>query len=411
MKIKITNSEWWGAPKKFNTEDYERRITWLELFYDLVYVLVIAKLTHNLSHDLSWHGLIDYCFFFTMVFWSWLNGSLYHDLHGAEGLRTRLMTLWQILIAAALIITLGNHSETFLRNNILCLIIMQVFITYQWWSIGIYDPLHRRLNRPYTIFFLISLSLLFAGLFIPSPLNYLFLFTALILNLAPPFLLSFIVKRESMNLQISRSMTERLGQVTIILFGEVIAGVINGAGSEPNFSLKYWLNFVLAIAIVFALWWLFFTLVSDRKCKRGFLQSSTLELIYVPTLIALGLLGLGFYLLFTRFYSAGESVIAPQIIIGGAIALFFFCIFLISYLLEYPEQYQNLKKRVQFNLFVFAIFFSVLITILSYLKMPLFGFLLLVLTLIIIEITYLNYLWYAVYSQIESNKKALTKGR
>jgi low temperature requirement protein LtrA len=45
-----------------------------------------------------------------LIFWGWLNGSLYHDLHGNEGLRPRLMTLWQMMIIAALAITIDHPS-------------------------------------------------------------------------------------------------------------------------------------------------------------------------------------------------------------------------------------------------------------------------------------------------------------
>ncbi|HSH65603.1 MAG TPA: low temperature requirement protein A [Bacteroidia bacterium] len=53
----------------------EKKIGWLELFYDLVYVAAISQLTHHLAQHPSWHPLCYSCLLFSLVFWSWVNGS------------------------------------------------------------------------------------------------------------------------------------------------------------------------------------------------------------------------------------------------------------------------------------------------------------------------------------------------
>lgn len=118
MRFDIGSAAWWGAPKKFDREIKERRISWLELFYDLVYVIAIARITHHLSQHISVTSFLEYVSLFVLIFWGWLNGSLYHDLHGNEGLRTRLMTLWQMMIIAALAITI-DHSESGQYSNVI----------------------------------------------------------------------------------------------------------------------------------------------------------------------------------------------------------------------------------------------------------------------------------------------------
>ena len=102
--MKLRNA-WWGPPKKFSTEFEDRKVSCLELFYDLVYVIAISRITHHLAEHPDVTGLLDYTYFFVMIFWGWLNGSLYHDLHGTSGVRTSLMTLWQMMIVAGLVVT------------------------------------------------------------------------------------------------------------------------------------------------------------------------------------------------------------------------------------------------------------------------------------------------------------------
>src|SRR5882672_9068243 len=103
--MNIHGKSWWGAPKKFSSKIAERKISWLELFYDLVYVIVISKTTHHFAQHPDFNGLVYYVYVFGIIFWGWLNGSMYYDLHGSPGVRTNLMTLWQMLAVATLAVT------------------------------------------------------------------------------------------------------------------------------------------------------------------------------------------------------------------------------------------------------------------------------------------------------------------
>jgi len=57
MNSRHTNL-WWGPPRNFDERKHERKISWLELFYDLVYVAAIAQLTHHLAAHLSARAII-----------------------------------------------------------------------------------------------------------------------------------------------------------------------------------------------------------------------------------------------------------------------------------------------------------------------------------------------------------------
>jgi low temperature requirement protein LtrA len=253
MKHGLGSKQWWGAPRKFTTENEERKISWLELFYDLVYVIAISTITHQVAAHFSMNNLLDYFYLFVIIFWSWLNGSLYHDLHGTAGLRTKLMTLWQMAIIAALVITLHSEPEHLLFNTSIVILLMQLYITYLWWSVGLYDKTHRKLNKPYTVLYLISFALILATLFAGQPYIRILFYISLLLNYIPPFITHFLLKRNTQELTLSPSMTERLGLFTIIIFGELVLGVINGVIAVHRVDAMLWTQFVLAISIVFTL--------------------------------------------------------------------------------------------------------------------------------------------------------------
>lgn len=333
---------WWGAPKKFSTKFAERKISWLELFYDLVYTVAIARITTYFSQHPTLSGFLDYLYLFIMIFWGWFNGSMYHDLHGTPGIRTRLMTLWQMVAVAAMIVCLNSPQDRIMFRGTISIMVMQLYITYLWWSVGIYDKEHRRLNRPYTICFLLSLLVIFSTLFLHPPYVRIAFFASLVLNYLPPFYMSLGSRNRSFNL--SPSMTERLGLFTIIMFGEVVTGAINGATTVQEFSWVSWGTFVLAILIVFALWWIFFALIADRNCKEGLLKGQVMIVCYIPLLMSLGMLGATFSGIFSATQAAQEWTYR---LFAFRIAIFLWGTVLISNFLMYPASYIPARKWFQ----------------------------------------------------------------
>jgi low temperature requirement protein LtrA len=389
MRLRIGSAAWWGPPKKFDRPIGERRISWLELFYDLVYVIAIARITHHLSQHISFSGFLEYACLFILIFWGWLNGSLYHDLHGNSGLRTRLMTLWQVMIIAALAVTISESPGRSYANTTIVFMIMQCFITYQWWSVGFYDKAHRRYNEPYTILFLLALALMGLSLFVSQAWLEWIVPVVIICNYTPPFIAHRLMRRSSMNIDLSSSMAERLGLFTIIVFGEVVLGVVNGVSKMDDLSFSAWLNFALAVSIVFALWWILFTLASRREAKKGFFNATLLELLFIPALISLGLIAA----CLNGLFETGSGVHSLHTVFGYAITTFLACISLLMGLLDFATEMQPIKRPIRISLAITAAVF--IGWTLTGLHLNTLYYLLLVMGILVVEIIYLNSLYYS----------------
>lgn len=347
---------WWGPPKKFVTAFEERKISWLELFYDLVYVIVISQATHHLAAHNGLGGMIDFFLLFVMIFWGWVNGSMYYDLHGITGIRTRFMTLWQMMSVAVLAVTL-NSSHTFINpGNVTALVLLELYITYVWWSVGLYDKSHRKLNLPYTVCYLIAAFFIIATLKVGISYQRIFLAIAIVLNFLPPILSTLILKRQQSNLGLSSSMVERLGLLTIILFGECILGIISGMGTLHNLNIHAWVYFVLGILIVFALWWLFFALIADREVKKDAFNWQALTLLYIPALASLSMIGAAFSDIPVMFdkNSFSENENGIRNLLGIGFSVFLISISVIAYLLLYPKEYLPKKRKLQLTIILSA---------------------------------------------------------
>jgi len=399
MRLTRASFTWWGPPRKFESEIVERRVSWLELFYDLVYVIAIARITHHLSMHITLGGVLEYICFFVIVFWGWLNGSLYHDIHGNEGLRTRLMTLWQMMIIAAFAITLDASEGRGYGDITIILMIMQVFITYLWWAVGFYDPSHRRYNKPYTILFLIALAAMGMSLILQEAWLNLLVPLILVCNYAPPFIAQVLLRRSSLDLHLSTSMFERLGLFTIIVFGEVVLGVINAVGALATLDFVAWLDFALALSIVFSLWWIFFTLVSNREAKKGFMNATLFQILFLPTLIALGLIAVSFTSIFDTHSAHGINKL-----FGFGIAIFLFGISLMMGLLELPEKLRAIKRPIRISLAITSLFFFA--TSFMDVQMASPQYLVTVVIVLLVEITYINATYYRFIAKLSGEGEA-----
>lgn len=335
-----------------------------------------------------------------MIFWGWQNGSQYHDLHGTTGLRTILMTLWQMLIVSALVVTIGSSPENLLFNVTIAVMALQLFITYLWWSVGIYDKEHRKLSKPYIFFYLTSFAFMVLTLFLEQPYLRIVFYITLVLNFIPPFIVHHILKRKNLDFSLSASMTERLGLFTIIIFGEVVLGVINGVSALKQINIQIGVNFVLSILIVFSLWWLFFRLVSDRPCKKGFLKSNIMQLFYIPTLMALGIIGVAFSSLFeSGFQPENEQALLIKMGFGFAISIFLLGINILLNYLEYPVEFVVLKKKIHQIFYVMIIVF-VVFTLIK-IDLSLQAYLGTILFILLIGIIALNISRFAIKDKIE----------
>ena len=339
--MKQRTSLWWGPPRKFVPQIDLRKISWLELFFDLVYVIAVSRATHFFAAHPGWAGLADYLYFFIMIFWGWLNGSMYHDLHGSPGIRTRFMTLWQMLAVAALVVCLDSPGETHAHRTTVALMVMQLFITYLWWSVGFYDKAHRVYSRKYVACFLLATGLLFLTLYPSVPYKKILPWLALILNYLPAFLVIRTLRKKNQDFSLSSNMVERLGLFTIIVFGECVLGVINGGSHIELNGWSDWLSFAAGILVVFALWWIFFSLIADRECRPGFLQANLVQITYAFTLGSLGIIGASF----TGLFSIDGTEHITRAGFGVALCLFLWGIVALSGLLLYPSEYDDAKKR------------------------------------------------------------------
>lgn len=289
------NIEWWGPPRDYTLRPYERKISWLELFYDLVYVAAISQLTHHLAAHPTWPTAGFSFLLFAMIFWSWVNGSQYYDLHGTDSIRTRLVTFWQMLAVAAVAITLRDAYLGAHRAFAFSFAMVQIMITYLWWSVGFYDPSHRVFSRFYTFNYLLAFALLIVSGFTDRETAVALWVAVLILDLTPPLTVARTIRKvlgeRGQEFSASATIVERFGLFTIIVLAESILATVSGIAELERKPPGIWAAFILSIFIAFLLWSLYFDMTSEQEAKKGYGNAQRFNFLHFPLLAALSVVG------------------------------------------------------------------------------------------------------------------------
>jgi low temperature requirement protein LtrA len=102
------------SPLRLRTADGEgelRHATWLELFYDLVFVVAMSALASRLGRDYSPGGVLRFVGLFLPVWWAWVGHTIYAACFDPNGLFHRLATLAMMAAAAVMAVQIPTALE------------------------------------------------------------------------------------------------------------------------------------------------------------------------------------------------------------------------------------------------------------------------------------------------------------
>lgn len=340
---------WWQRPRKYSDQEEERRVTFLELFYDLVYVVIIAQLAHSLSTHINLVGFLQYGFLFLMVWWAWFNGAMYHDLHGNNDIKTRVMTFLQMMAVGTMAVFAHHALDSGSTGFALSYGAFLLIITYLWWRTGVHEKEHRPLSTPYTLTYLLAALLTLGSVFVEPPIRfYIWGFNLGIIVLLPMFMLIASQKNPAIKVQfdrsatISNSMVERFGLLTIIVLGEVIVGVVNGVAGQHHFTLLTGITGGLGMLIAIGIWWVYFDFVSSHPPRKGVLPEAGWAYLHLPLYICIAAAGAA---ILNVINTPGDMIpVNAKILLSSSVSVSFLCIAFIHKTIQIPRESQKIHR-------------------------------------------------------------------
>ncbi|MFH5797195.1 low temperature requirement protein A [Haladaptatus sp. CMAA 1911] len=256
----------------------ERHATWLELFFDLVFVLAVAQLGRLLHDNLSPQGFLLLVALFFPVWWAWVGFTYYADQFGTDDPIFRsviVVAMFGVIAFATTVHDVLAGGTVAFAAAYLSLRLLVVGLYVQTWLVT--SDL-RELCRPWIAGFALGATVWVASLFVPPPTRYLLWVLGLGIEMATP-----IVSNLDSNAPIQVShLPERFGLFTILVLGEVILAV--GAGTididwEFRGSIVAASGFVVAVCI-YSLYFRNFDWTATTQGISGDRRTLAREFIY-----------------------------------------------------------------------------------------------------------------------------------
>jgi low temperature requirement protein LtrA len=326
----MSKRKWWQPPRRFEDRQNERKISWLELFYDLVYVACIGQITSHIATHMDGEDIWNAILFFVFIYWSWINGTQYYELHGNDTIRTRWFVFIQMLAIGAVAISVPAAFRGHTFAFTVSFLVIQGIIIYLYASISFYDRSHFKLSSPFLLCYTAAFVLLLSSFFCPRtavlPLHLL----AIVINLAAPVLsaryLNKTLLSRGQRFSASPALVERFGQFTIIVLTESIVSTVSGFSLVNANSLLVWCIFFLCMSIAFLLWSIYFDMINEQELKIGYRYYQYFVFIHLVLLGALGVFGASLKNLVGHFETPVLPVLSRVICISLAIFLAAMCV-------------------------------------------------------------------------------------
>jgi low temperature requirement protein LtrA len=235
-------------------EERERHATWLELFYDLVFVAAISQLAGNLNRDYSLTGFLNFTLLFIPVWWAWVGHTFYLTRFDSDDLVHRLLTMAQIFAVAWLIIHLPDALGESSAGFALSYAAVRYMLVAEYYRAGKHLPHVRPIVNRYMTGFGIAATLWVLSTLIPLPHRLIFWYIAIIIDVLSPLTAGQLHVKFPPHLM---HLPERFGLFTIIVIGEAVVSVVMGIKVD-RLTFATVSAGAMGLIIAFSLWWGYF---------------------------------------------------------------------------------------------------------------------------------------------------------
>jgi low temperature requirement protein LtrA len=237
------------------------RVTPLELFFDLVFVLAITQCTALMSHDQTWSGLAQGLLILGVLWWAWVGYAWLTSVIDPEEGAVRLVIF--VAMAALLIVSLcvqeafGNLALTFALG----IGVFRAAHIALFWLAGADDRDLRRSVIGLAVSTAVAVGLLLLASLFDGLAQGALWALAIFLDMAGPYFFG----AEGWKL-VPGHFAERHGLIVIIALGESIVAI--GIGASGALDLGIGTAAVLGIFLAAALWWTYFDVVALISARR-----------------------------------------------------------------------------------------------------------------------------------------------
>lgn len=231
----------------------DQRVTFVELFFDLVFVFCVTQVVTLLHGHVDLKSAGSAILVFWLVWWAWTQFTWALNAANTDHPRVQFATLLATAVAFFLAVgiprALGDGALWFALSYVALRVIG--LLVYYWVAWG--DPLQRKAVHVFSSFSVAGLVAVLVGGLVGGSTQYFCWALAIALDLVAAGIGG---QREGWNLHPDH-FVERHGLIVIIALGETLIVAASGLVAVPRTPIAMTTG-ALAVAVTCGLWWTYF---------------------------------------------------------------------------------------------------------------------------------------------------------
>jgi low temperature requirement protein LtrA len=300
------------------------RVTPLELFFDLVFVLALTQCTTLIAHDPTWLGVARGMLVLAVLWWSWGGYAWLTSVVDPEEGAVRLVMF--LAMAALLVCALcvpGAFGADALAFACAYGVVRAAHIVL-FVIASREDPELRRSVLGLAVSTALGVGLLMAAAFVGGLAQGALWVAAVALDMGGPYLFG----ADGWKL-VPGHFAERHGAIVIIALGESIVAI--GIGAHEHLDTGIIAAALLGVIVAAALWWLYFDVVAIAAARRltraeagrerNELARDSYSYLHLPMVAGIALIAVGLKQTLAHVGHPLALVPAAALLGGGALYL------------------------------------------------------------------------------------------
>jgi low temperature requirement protein LtrA len=272
------------------------RVTPLELFFDLVFVLALTQCTALIARTPTWEGMLKGTLVLAMLWWSWVGYAWLTSVVDPEegAVRLAMFAAMAAFLVAALCVPGAFGAEALLFACAYAAVRAAHIVLFLLASREDAALRHSVLGLAAST--AIGVGLLFAAAFTAGALQLGLWGLALALDAGGPYLFG----AEGWKL-VPGHFAERHGAIVIIALGESIVAI--GVGAKATLDAGIVAAGLLGVVVAAALWWVYFdvtAIVAERRLteaaegrERNEIARDSYSYLHFPMVAGIALIAVG----------------------------------------------------------------------------------------------------------------------
>lgn len=309
-----------------------RKVTWLELFFDLIFVAAVSQVAEPLRDHYSFLELARFTPLFMLIWWAWTGHTVFSTRFDTDDVVQRGLTLLQMFAVAVMAANAKDALDSRSSAGFAA-----AYAAVRLVLVGQYlRARHIVEARPLTTRYLVghgfAAILWLLSALIPAPLRFWIWAIAFAIDLGTPWLAiphSVRIPPDAAHLP------ERFGLFMLILLGESVIAVMHGMESQESWPVSAAVSAFMGMGLFFTIWWWYFDGAAGAseqpvRTQRDAIRFHVWTYAHFPLYLGTVIAGVGVQRIVT-LASHAQLTSTDALMLGGGVATVMLAITVIDF--------------------------------------------------------------------------------